>query len=71
LETGDDTLPPVLFLHGTGGHAEAYSRCRNAKWTKWRSIVDVDLLDATDPAHQLVTATQRLRCRPDFAALDG
>ncbi|HUR74029.1 MAG TPA: hypothetical protein VMZ00_07120 [Sporichthya sp.] len=49
-----------------GGHAEAYSRCRNAKRTKWRSIIDVDVVDATDDAKQLVTESHRLRCRPDF-----
>ena len=43
LNSGDDDLPPLLLLHGVGGHAEAYTRnlkAHSAHFSTWA----IDLL---------------------------
>ena len=43
LSAGEASLPPLIFLHGTGGHAEAYSRNLSAHAGHFRSL-SVDMI---------------------------
>lgn len=52
-----------------GDRAEANFRCPDAKATKWRSVVEVDLFERPDGSGELITPPQRLPCRPDVTAL--
>lgn len=49
---GDNTIPP-----GTGKRANARAKCKNANPSRWRIIVDVDLVGQADSPDKLYTET--------------
>jgi hypothetical protein len=48
---------------GSGGRALARARCNSQSSTRWRSVIDVDLVDLQDPPNKLVTSARTLPCR--------
>ena len=55
----------------SGERARATFVCHNSRPTKWRSVIDVDLLDSSDDSEKLTTPARTLSCCPDPSVLDG
>lgn len=54
----------------TGREVEIAFTCHNSKPTKWRSVVDVDLVDESDDPRKLRTPARVLSCCPDPEELE-
>ncbi len=62
-------IEDTVDLVRSGTRAQATFSCHNTLATKWRSVIDVDLPDASDDPEQLITPARTLKCCPDPAEL--
>jgi hypothetical protein len=67
--TWQDIGPAATSTARRGGSAVATFACYNAKQTKWRSVVDVDIVDQSDDPTKLTTPARLLGCCPTPAVL--
>lgn len=49
---------------GSGNRTTAKVLCRRQHFTYWRSVIDVDIIGASDPDNKLYTPYQMLSCSP-------
>jgi hypothetical protein len=66
-----DIGSPATEILRPGGRVEANATCDRSRATKWRSVIDVDLIDQSDDPDKLTTPVRVLRCRPEPSLLDG